>query len=143
MKNYIFETSLLPEGFKYPANYLAMVNAGDYPKLTPWEFLANDVPQALCYFGSLMMRYPKVPLIPFAIINDQSGAFNGGWVVLACFDGRDKSGNPKVFIYDYEKSKLAPWDNISFDDFSKWIKYAEQQSQKYISDNKGFLSFLR
>lgn len=51
--------------------------------------------------GSLLIEYRDHPLIPFAIASDESGFFNDGYVVLACFDGSDKSGDPKVYFHDY------------------------------------------
>lgn len=38
------------------------------------------------YYRAMLTRYADKPLIPFAIIDDQSGLYNDGYVVLACFD---------------------------------------------------------
>jgi len=78
----------------------------------------------------MLQKLPDAPLVPFAIVNDQSGFYNEGWVVLACFDGFDKSGKPRVYIYDYSRPKKLLHDTC-YNDFSEWLSFARSDSERY------------
>jgi len=68
------------------------------------------------------------------MIDDQTGFYNDGWVVLACFDGTDTSGEPSVFVYDYATPKTLPWENLSYDNFPTWMEAAQVESLNYKSE---------
>lgn len=138
MKPFLFDNPLLPEEFKFPNIYLDLVVANGFPEIEPWQFLAKDMATSLSYYGTLMKKFPDVPLVPFAIIDDQSGAYNDGWVVLACFDGRDKTGVPKVFVYDFSTPKKLPWENLIYEDFSDWLRAAREESRRYLDEREDF-----
>ena len=69
--------------------------------------------------------------MPFALISDESGIYNDGWVVLACFDGENFSGNPMVRIYDYSTPQISPWQNRSYDNFLDWLEADKKEAADY------------
>jgi hypothetical protein len=89
---------------------------------------------SLYYYGSLLIKYPEQPLLPFAMIHDVTGFYNNGMIVLACFDTTDLSHNPSVRSYDFSKPNLSPWENIFYDDFNDWLKAAKIESHHYKID---------
>ena len=100
MKPFLFREPILPDGFRFPDEYEQLARNGNWPDIEPWSFLAEDMPMSLSYYGEMLRKFPETPLIPFAFISDESGLYNDGYIVLACFDGGDLSGHPKVRIYD-------------------------------------------
>lgn len=133
MKPFLFNESLLPEGFEFPNRYIEFAQNNSWPDLDPWSFLALDKPTSLLYFGRMSLKFPEATLIPFAWINDQSGFYNDGWVVLACFDASELK-EPHVRIYDCQHPKSTPWDNFSYKNFDEWIVAAKKESDKFKSE---------
>ncbi|MEJ7804956.1 MAG: hypothetical protein WKG03_03420 [Telluria sp.] len=132
---FLYDSPILPDRFKFPGNYLELATGHGVPCLEPWNFLFLDMPSSLKYYGAMLQKYPDKPLIPFAIIDDRSGLYNDGYVVLACFDGDDKSGDPKVYFHDYSKSKRANWDErYSLPNFGEWLRVAEGESARYMAE---------
>lgn len=132
MKPFFFNTSIIPVGFCFPHSYESMLVSEMWPKIEPWEFLAKDMPSSLYYYGAMLSKFQDSPLIPFAIICDESGFYNDGYVILACFDGSDLSGEPKVRIYDYGKPKISPWENVCYPSFLAWLDFAKNESEFYM-----------
>ncbi len=87
---FLYQTPILPSAFEFPQSFLTVANRTQQPDLIPWQFLFLDMPRSLSYFGAMLQKYTDKPLIPFAIVDDKTGLYNGGFVVLACFDGDDK-----------------------------------------------------
>ncbi|WP_092333075.1 MULTISPECIES: hypothetical protein [unclassified Pseudomonas] len=133
MKPFLYELPILPNGFKFPADYLSVVMADECSDIEPWRFLSKDMALSLSYYGSMLLKFPGSALVPFAIIHDESGLYNDGWVILACFDGGGE-GDPSVRIYDYSRPKSSPWDNFSYSCFSEWFSAAKEESARYKSD---------
>ena len=79
-------------------------------------------------------KFPKVTLIPFAYINDISGLYNDGWVVLACFDSSSTQIEPCVRIYDYSCPENSPWDNFCYETFNDWVAAAQKESIRFKAD---------
>lgn len=131
MCSYLFDSPILPNGFELPPDYVQLVSFNKLPELTPWSFLSKDMARTLYYYGAMLLEFPDKPLIPFAIIRDETGLYNDGWIVLACFDGLDSSSNPCVRIYDYSTPKISPWENMSYQNFSIWINAAKEESACY------------
>ena len=100
----------------------------------PWRFLFEDMAASLSYYGAMLQKYSSPPLVPFAMVDDQSGLYNEGWVVLACFDGGNTSGNPRVYVHDYAKPPKSSAELPSFNDFNAWLAYAEDESKRYKAD---------
>ncbi len=132
MKPFLYELPILPDGFQFPIDYLNVVLAGEID-IGPWRFLTEDMARSLFYYGSMLLKFPGAALVPFAIIQDESGLYNDGWVVLACFDG-SKAGNSDVRIYDYSRPKSSPWDNVAYSGFSEWFRAAKEESARYKAD---------
>jgi hypothetical protein len=126
---------VLPSGFDFPQSYLQLVQAQELPNVEPWNFLCLSMAKSLNYYGAMLQKYPDKPLVPFAILSDQSGFLNGGFVVLACFDGDDRSGNPKVYFHDYSNPKRVDWpERYSLANFSEWLKVAAEESARYKAE---------
>ena len=134
MKPFLFNEPLLPEGFRFPQEYEALINSATWPDLEPWSFLAADKALSLSFYSDVLIKFPAAPLVPFACINDQSGFYNDGWVVLACFEGSDLSGQPPVRIYNGGTPKKTPWDNLSYDSFSEWLGAAKNESVRFKAE---------
>ena len=134
MKAFLYDLPILPNGFKFPIDYLDMVLADDFVDIEPWRFLSKDMATSLFYYSSMLLKFSGAALVPFAIIQDESGLYNDGWVVLACFDGDGKDGSSCVRIYDYSKPKLSPWDNLAYSGFSEWLSAAKEESSRYKAE---------
>lgn len=134
MQAFIFGDPIIPQDFNLPENYISLVKNHTLPEIEPWSFLSYDMGASLYYYGSLLIKYPEQPLLPFAIIHDKTGFYNKGMVVLACFDTTDHSKNPSIRSYDFSKPNLSPWENIHYDDFNDWLKAAKIESQHYKID---------
>lgn len=129
---FLYDMPILPTGFSFPQSYLTLVHGHDLPDLEPWSFLCFTMAKSLNYYGALLQKYSDKPLIPFAIAHDQSGFFNDGYVVLACFDGDDRSGNPKVYFHDYSNAKRVDWsERYSLANFSEWLNVVVEESARY------------
>lgn len=92
------------------------------------------MPLSLSSYAGMLLKFPDRPLVPFARICDPGGLYNDGYVVLACFDGIDKSGRPPVRIYDFGKPKVSPWDNLSYANFEEWLQAAQTESARYKAE---------
>ncbi|WP_239375156.1 hypothetical protein [Snodgrassella gandavensis] len=89
----------------------------------------------LVYYGIFLIKYHNHLLIPFAIANNETGFFNDGYVVLACFDGTDKRGNSKVYYYDSGNSILVDWAKKYYlNNFLSWLKLTKKESKQYKID---------
>jgi hypothetical protein len=134
-KSFFYDSPILPSGFCFPKNYLQLSEEHDILDFEPWKFLFLDMPKSLNYYGAMLQKYPDKPLVPFAIIDDQSGFYNDGYVVLACFDGDDKSGDPKVYFHDYSNPKRVNWaDRYSLVNFTEWLRVAGEESARYKAE---------
>lgn len=135
-KPFFYDLPILPVGFSFPMSFLELARSNQLPDIEPWSFLFTDMPSSLNYYGAMLQKYPDKPLIPFAIIDDKSGFYNDGYAVLACFDGDDKSGNPKVYFHDYAKPKAVDWrGRFSLSNFSEWLKVSGDESARYKVDS--------
>ena len=129
MKPFLYELPILPDDFQFPTDYLDVVSSGEID-ISPWQFLAKDMARSLFYYGSMLLKFSERALVPFAIIQDESGVYNDGWVVLACFE-EGVGGDPVVRLYDYSRPKSSPWDNFSYSGFSEWLSAANKESARY------------
>ncbi|WP_194791018.1 hypothetical protein [Pseudomonas sp. UFMG81] len=134
MKAFLYDLPILPNDFKFPVDYLDVVLADEPVDIYPWRFLSEDMAASLFYYSSMLLKFSGAALVPFAIIQDESGLYNDGWVVLACFDGGSKEGSSCVRIYDYSKPKLSPWDNLAYPGFSEWFSAAKEESSRYKAE---------
>lgn len=134
MKPFLYPEPILPDEFKFPQDYEELVRGQQWPDIEPWTFLALDMPSSLSFYGGMLLRYPDKPLIPFSKICDRAGVYNDGYVVLACFDGGDRSGQPRVRVYDFGRPKVSPWENLSYPSFNDWLEAAKAESARYKAE---------
>lgn len=84
----------------------------------------------------MLQKYADKPLVPFAILDDPSGISNDGYVVLACFDGDDATGDPKVYLHDYGNPKRVNWEDRFFlANFAEWLRFAKEESERYKAES--------
>lgn len=124
MKKNILEIDL-PRGFKYPDFYVDYVDTNRIPTHVPWFFLCETVGLVSEFYELAKQDYPNRKLIPFARYD--------GTDDVACFDGDDLSGNPKVHLVHFWAS--AGWeDRGSLTNFKAWLALAKKESGDYIID---------
>ena len=117
-ENYLFEGDPLLMHFKFPKGYLDLVETG-LPDVEPWWWLAPHKDSAIYWAATLREQFPSRILVPFAK--------HGGSDDVACFDGADLSGDPKVLrIHAF----CAPgWEHRGeTTSFSEWLKIAEVEA---------------
>ena len=122
--SYLFEDQKLPEGFAFPKKYLLMLE-GVLPEIEPWWWLAPHRDSCVYWLETLREQFPQRSLIPFAK--------DGGSDDVACFDGADRSGNPKILrIHAF----CSPgWElRGEFPDFEVWLEAALQETADFKSD---------
>lgn len=125
MKPYLFDKKLLPEKFSFPQSYIKFVYQEDMPYLEPWSFLCKYEKSANFWLDEIAKQYPSRVLIPFA----KAGSSDD----IACFDGSDTSGNPKVF---YVHTFASPgWeDRGEVENFDVWLEKTRAESAQYKSE---------
>ena len=103
----LYTDEQLPPGFVYPAAFRDFAVTGEYPELGPWWFIdASSKAGKLAYS---IRQHDGRNLVPFAKVDDGRGD-------VACFDGDDNSGEPRVFMLVLDDSGRA----YSFGSFSEW-----------------------
>ncbi len=113
---------ILPEGFSYPEKFLKEVVLNKFPHYQPWFFLSEMKNFESNFFDYALEDYPTRSLIPFARYD--------GTDDVACFDGNDHSGDPKIYIVHFFAS--AGWeDRGSYLNFESWLEAAKKESLKY------------
>jgi hypothetical protein len=91
---------------------------GDYPEIYPWWFIdANSKAGELSYSNRLR---EGTNLIPFAKVDDDRND-------IACFDGTDTSGNPKVVMRVLDDSGRS----YSFENFDSWLTAAKADAGRW------------
>ncbi|WNJ95672.1 hypothetical protein RND59_00680 [Vibrio ruber] len=127
MKIHLFEGNELPDDFQYPDDFLKFVSSYDEKTIKPWRILGESKSELIFFRTSMNEIYPDKPLIPFARLEDSA---NGD---LACFDGSDISGNPRIFFHVYcYQGELPNWDKrYSMDNFNCWLEEAREEANFY------------
>ncbi len=125
MKPYLFDEKLLPENFSFPQSYIEFVSQEDMPYFEPWSFLCKYEKSADFWIGEIAKQYPSRTLVPFA----KAGSSDD----IACFDGSDTSGNPKVF---YVHTFASPgWeDRGDVENFDVWLEKTKAESVQYKAE---------
>lgn len=120
-EKYLFTDHFLLSSFKFPQSYLDLVAKG-LPDIDPWWWLAPHKDSAVYWADSLRKQFPLRILVPFAK--------HGGSDDVACFDGSDTSGDPKVF---YIHSFCSPgWeDRGEASSFAEWLKATEIEAKEF------------
>jgi hypothetical protein len=122
---YLLDPTLLPSGFKYPASFVAFANNEERVKLEPWWLLSIRKESTLFWLHTLRAQYPERSLIPFAKMEDSDD--------LACFDGLDTNGDPKVF---YVHAYTTPgWEHRGeAGGFDQWLSDAIEQARRHAEE---------
>ncbi len=129
MDYYLYSGNELPEDFAFPISFLDLYNLQiDELDLDPWWFLFINEQVSKGWLIELKKQYPDRVLIPFAKLS-----YNDD---IACFDGDDKSGNPKVLLIH---SFASPgWkERGCIENFEKWLELAKIESIEYKEDCDG------
>lgn len=116
----LYDSSLLPAGFRYPAKF-ASFSDGVYPNVAPWWFV-----DAQSDAGKLFWRirmHDGRDLVPFAKVDDGRGD-------VACFDGLDATGNSRVFMLVLDDGGRE----YSFPDFDGWLEAALADAAKWSAE---------
>ena len=88
-KPYLFEDKPLPQGFEFPKSYLNLLK-NELPDIKGWWWLAPYKESSVFWLNTLREQFPYRIAIPFGKADGSDD--------IACFDGSDTSGNPKVLI---------------------------------------------
>jgi hypothetical protein len=122
---HLFTPPLVSPEFRYPEAFLNYCRQNGVYTLFPWcIFDADRDPE----FWMKIVRewYPTRSLVPFA--RDESTSDD-----IACFDGADKTGNPKVhFVHCF--ATIGWEDRGHVEDFDAWLKIAKRESDEYWVD---------
>lgn len=126
-EKYLFEDYPLPSDFKFPQPYLDLVGKG-LPDIDPWWWLAPHKDSAVYWADTLHKQFPLRMLVPFAK--------HGGSDDVACFDGADTSGNPKVL---YIHSFSSPgWEHRGeARSFAEWLQKTEIEVAGFKAEEGG------
>jgi hypothetical protein len=117
--------SILPPGFSYPQDYIDN-GIEDLRAILPWWiFHAPDPDRRL---QQLRLRYPRELYVPFARLNNNDD--------IACFDGRDQSGAPRVIlVHDFAS---AGWESRGeFSSYREWLQWAKADANELNSGRPG------
>lgn len=102
----------LPSGFRYPEKLIQLSSSEAYPDIYPWWFIdANSEAGELSYSN---IAAEGSCLVPFAKVDDDRND-------VACFDGADITGNPRVLMRVLDNSGRS----YSYLDFDDWLKAAQ------------------
>lgn len=113
----LYSDNLLPKGFLYPQQLRVISESGTHPRIAPWWFV-DAASEAGELFYSIR-EHDGRNLIPFAKVDDGRGD-------IACLDGDDTSGNPRVLMLVLDESGRA----YSFRDFDDWMSAAQLDAQR-------------
>lgn len=125
MAHYLYSKQELPQGFSFPSSFLDIVNRDPVLDLDPWWFLYEFEEVAKTWLLEMKKQYPNRSLIPFAKVTYSDD--------IACFDGTDRSGDPKVY---YVHTFASPgWeDRGNVNNFDDWLKLAKEESMEYKAE---------
>ncbi len=93
MTHHVFDSKLLPKGFKFPKSFSQLMRDPTATRIGPWWFLHRYPESANFWLEELREEYPSRSLVPFA----KFSVFDD----IACFNGADTSGDPKIY-YAFE-----------------------------------------
>lgn len=111
----LYPAAELPRDFVYPPKFREFASTGKYPVIAPWWFVdANSKAGRLAY---QIRTHDGRNLIPFAKVDDGRGD-------IACFDGDDASGDPRVLMLVLDDSGRK----YSYANFAEWTAAALKDS---------------
>jgi hypothetical protein len=125
MSLYLFGPELLPRNFRYPANFLTAVKENSLPEVEPWWFLCIHESNARFWLTTLRSQFPDRDLVPFAKLEDSDD--------LACFDGADTSGAPRVF-YIHAYTSPGHEGRGEVPTYEAWLADAVETSREFAAE---------
>lgn len=121
---YMYNNYLYP-GFIFPKGFSSYVSEGRLENIEPWWLFCSAQNYVDYWCKKVRELYPNRKLIPFA-----------NWRYtddIACFDGEDVSGEPKVYYVHAFAS--AGWEDRGYtDSFAEWLKMARLESARYKAE---------
>lgn len=125
MGAYLYTQNELPEDFKYPVAYTEIMDMDIIPDLEPWSFICEFQESSSFWMREMKGKYPDRKLVPLAKVNYSDD--------IACFDGEDTSGDPKIYYIHAFAS--AGWEDRGYtDNFDEWLKMARLESARYKAE---------
>ncbi|MGC1005207.1 SMI1/KNR4 family protein [Pantoea agglomerans] len=125
MGMYLYAKTDLPDDFKYPDAYIDIMSLEVIPDLEPWSFICEFKESASFWMSEMKKQYPTRKLVPFAKLNYSDD--------IACFDGEDILGDPKVYYVHAFAS--AGWEDRGYtESFAEWLKMARLESASYKAE---------
>lgn len=108
--------------YPYPENFLNFATIQPEVDIEPWWLLIYSKGKVNNWHETLKKLYPKRTLVPFAKFNANDD--------IACFDGEDISGNPKIFIIHAYASE--GWElHDTYPHFDEWLKKAIETHEEW------------
>jgi hypothetical protein len=111
-----YASKLLPTGFRYPSAYLEFAESAAPDALYPWWFIDADSKAGELSWA--VSQRSKRSLIPFAKTDEHDD--------IACFDGDDTSGNPRILM-----RTSTPDRSYHFESFTHWLRKAQQDAGNF------------
>ncbi len=128
MRVYLYKKDDLPKGFNYPESYIEIMSLDVIPDIEPWFFICEFQESSSFWMNEVKEKYPTRKLVPFAKIDHSDD--------IACFDGTDISGDPKV--YYVHAFADAGWEDRGYtDNFDKWLKTVYIESAEFKAERAG------
>ncbi|WP_426237650.1 hypothetical protein [Pseudomonas sp. TWP3-2] len=113
------------EEFSYPNSFIQTISSNPEIDIEPWWFIFFGEGDVNYWHHTLKKLYPKRDLIPFARFNANDD--------IACFDGNDTSGDPKVVIIHAYASD--GWElHGSYENFYAWLDAAIDTHNSWEED---------
>jgi len=114
-----FEPARLPAHFVCPSALLSLLDAPHCLVNSSWWLIAKDPVYADLCLQVIQDKGGSKPLVPFAK-DDESGD-------LACFDGADTTGEPRVY-FDTGEADYGGinWETRYSQSFAEWLAEACQ-----------------
>ncbi|RCS42323.1 SMI1/KNR4 family protein [Bremerella cremea] len=118
---YLFDDYPRFIGFRFPASYLQLVRDG-LPDIEPWGWLAPYKRNSIFWADTLKEQFPNRELVPFAK--------DGGSDDVACFDGADTSGDPRV-LYIHSFCSPGFESRGVAKNFTEWLEQIEKIAKEF------------
>jgi hypothetical protein len=109
----VYPLGILPAGFTYPAVFLEIAASLATNSFYPWWFVDADSEAGRLFWKT--RNSDGRNLIPFAKTDELDD--------IACFDGDDVSGDPRVLMITSTHDRC-----YSFSSFSEWLRIAQRDS---------------
>jgi len=115
------QSDVLPNDFRLPQAYMDLMAKG-LPDIDPWWWLAPHNESETYWTRTLRAQFPSRLLVPFAK--------HGGSDDVACFDGSDTSGDPKVL---HIHAFCSPgWEHRGeARDFTEWLRETQIEAAEF------------